>query len=196
MNDGARNDRQDHRRAALLLIDVVNDLEFDGGSRLLPAALKAADAIVRTKASAAAHGIPTIYVNDNFSRWQSNFDRLIDGYLENDVRGAPIIRKLLPDARDYHVLKPHLSGFFGTPLTLLLQHLGATRLILAGLTTDRCVMTTAVDAYMRGFELAVPQDCSASIEPEHHLESLRYMTRVLKADTRPLRERALERDVE
>jgi len=178
-----RGGRKD--RTALLLIDVVNDLEFDGGERLLPAALEMADAIVALKDVAYSRGLPTIYVNDNFSRWQANIDLLIETYLEQDVRGAPVIRKLRPDARDYHVLKPHQSGFFATPLERLLEHLDVKRLILAGLTTDRCVLFTAMDAYMRGYALSVPADCSAAIEPKHHAECIAYMARVLKAETRP-----------
>lgn len=181
-----QTERSTKGRAALLLIDVVNDFEFDGGDRLLPAALEATEAIVALKDAAYAADMPTIYVNDNFSRWQSNFDQLIATYLDAGVRGSPLIRRLLPDARDYHVLKPHLSGFFGTPLSLLLEHLGVRRLILAGFTTDRCIMLTAADAYMRGFDLLVPEDCTAAVDPEHHLQSVRYMARVLKADTRPI----------
>lgn len=175
----------DKAHTALLLIDVVNHLEFDGGAKLLPAALAMADNLVVLKDAAYSRNLPTIYVNDNFGRWQSNFDLLIENYLESDVRGAPIIRKLAPDARDYHVLKPQQSGFYGTPLSVLLEHLQVSDLILAGLTTDRCVMFTAMDAYVRGFRISVPSDCSASIEHEDHETCLQYMARVLKADTRP-----------
>ena len=185
MQGGAAERGRRDDRPALLLIDVINDLEFEGGERLLPAALEMADAIVALKDVAYSRGLPTIYVNDNFSRWQANIDLLIETYLEQQARGAEVIRRLRPDARDYHVLKPHQSGFFGTPLELLLEHLDVNRLILTGLTTDRCVMFTAMDAYMRGFRLAVPADCSAAIEPAHHEQSLEYMSRVLKAETRP-----------
>lgn len=178
----------DDAATALLLIDVINDLEFDGGDRLLPAAVAAADHIFDLKSAAHSRRLPTLYVNDNFGRWQSNFDALIDGYLEDDVRGAPIIRKLAPGARDYHVLKPQQSGFFATPLTVLLRHLNVANLILTGFTTDRCVMFTAMDAYTRGFKVAVPRNCCAAIEPGDHEQCLGYMRRVLKADVRPWRE--------
>ncbi len=180
-----KRERDRNHRAALLLIDVINDLEFDGGDRLLPAALAMADAIAALKSAARSRGVPTIYVNDNFSHWKSSFELLIETYLERNVRGAPLIRTLRPDEHDYHVLKPHQSGFFGTPLELLLEHLEVDRVILTGLTSDRCVMLTAMDAYMRGYGIAVPADCAAAIEAEHHAESLAYVSRVLRADTRP-----------
>ena len=180
-----KRERARNNRPALLLIDVINDLEFDGGDRLLPAALAMAEAIAALKTAARARGIPTIYVNDNFSHWQSSIEVLIDTYLARNVRGAPLVRMLRPDQDDYHVLKPHQSGFFGTPLELLLEHLEADRVLITGLTSDRCVMLTAMDAYMRGYGIAVPADCAAAIEPEHHDQSLAYMARVLQAETRP-----------
>ncbi|HEX7081850.1 MAG TPA: isochorismatase family cysteine hydrolase [Gammaproteobacteria bacterium] len=185
MPEGLRERGPGKARKALLLIDVINALEFDGGDQLLPSALEMADCIVALKDATYLRNVPTIYVNDNFSRWQSNFDLLVESSLESGVKGAPVIRKLVPDARDYHVLKPHQSGFFGTPLSLLLEHLEVSDLILAGLTTDRCVMFTAIDAYMRGYRIGVPSDCCAAIERRHHEDALGYIERVLKADVRP-----------
>jgi nicotinamidase-related amidase len=56
--------------------------------------------------------------------------------------------------------------------------------ILTGLTGDICVLLTAHDAYMRDLQLVVPADCVASIDPAENEHALRYMARVLKADTR------------
>jgi nicotinamidase-related amidase len=175
----------------LLLVDVINHLEFEGGEFLLEPAMAAAGQIAALKTAAAAAGVPAVYVNDNFGRWQSNFDRLIEDYLEQDVRGADLIRTLRPKPHDYHVLKPKPSGFFATPLELLLRHFKASRLVIAGFTADHCVLLTATDAYMRGFELCLPSDCTASIRPEHRDAALAYAARVLKAETEEWRELTL-----
>jgi nicotinamidase-related amidase len=60
----------DHSKIALLLIDVINDLEFDGGEVLAEHALPAAKKIASLKSIARLVGIPTIYVNDNFGKWR------------------------------------------------------------------------------------------------------------------------------
>jgi len=83
------------------------------------------------------------------------------------------------------VLKPKHSGSYGTPLELLLAHLGARTVIIAGLTAEGCVLCTASDAYMCDYRLLVPSDCVASVEPDDCRRSLEHMQRVLKADTRP-----------
>jgi nicotinamidase-related amidase len=169
--------------AALLLIDVINDLEFPGGEELLPHALEAAHAIAGLKDRCKRTGIPAIYINDNFGRWQSDFRKLVEHCVDDPVRGREIARLLRPDEdRDYFVLKPKHSGFFSTTLDTLLDHLGARKLIIAGFTADSCVLFTAGDAYMRDYELFVPADCVASEDPAENQRELLHMQRVLKAN--------------
>jgi nicotinamidase-related amidase len=127
-------------------------------------------------------GVPVVYVNENFGRWRSDFRALLQRCLDTPVRGRPVVRLLRPDDRDYFVLKPKHSGFYSTTLHLLLRHLGATTVILTGLTGDICVLLTAHDAYMRDLQLLVPADCVASADPAENAHALRYMARVLKAD--------------
>src|SRR5687768_7373596 len=75
---------------ALLLVDVINELEFDGASRLLAPALRMARRIASLKARAVRAGVPCVYVNDNFGQWRSDFRRLVERCLTEDVRGQEI----------------------------------------------------------------------------------------------------------
>jgi nicotinamidase-related amidase len=175
----------DDTAVALLLIDVINDLEFDGGEALLAHALPMATQIATLKRRATQMGIPAIYVNDNFGRWQSDFAKLLTHCLDDGVRGQPLAERLRPDPDDYFVLKPKHSGFYATTLDLLLRYLHVTTVILSGLTGDICVLFTANDAYMRDFQLVVPADCVASQDAEENQHALRHMQRVLKADIQP-----------
>ena len=169
---------------ALLLIDAINDLEFEGGGNLLKPALRMAQHLRRLKLRSSALGIPAVYVNDNFGRWSSDFRVLIDHCLRVDVRGRPIAELLQPEKNDYFVLKPKHSGFFSTTLELLLKFLGASTLILGGMTTDNCVLFTASDAFLREYHLFVPADCVAASSARSHRASLQHMRRVLQADIR------------
>lgn len=169
---------------ALLLIDVINDLEFHSGEKLVEHAIPMARHIAQLKREAKKSGIPCLYVNDNFGQWQSDFKHLVASCVGDEARGAPIARELAPQHDDYFVLKPRHSGFFQTPLDLLLQNLRAKKLILCGLTTDSCVLFTANDAYLRGFEILVPADCCAAVAKHRHIGALGQMRRTLKADTR------------
>ena len=170
--------------AALLVIDMINDLEFEGGEKLLPQAVRAARHIGALKLRARKAGVPVIYANDNFGRWRSDFREVVQHCLNDGVRGRPLAELLRPEREDYFVLKPRHSGFYGTTLATLLEYLGATRLILTGINGDNCVLMTAMDAYVREYRLHVPADCSASIEARHNRSALEHMKRVLHADTR------------
>lgn len=175
----------DEAQVALVLIDVVNDLEFEGSEKLLAQALPAADRIAALKRRARAARVPSIYVNDNFGRWQSDFRRILERALEPGVVGRPLVEKLVPEEEDYFVLKPKHSGFYSTTLDTLLQHLGTRTLVLTGFAANICVLFTANDAYMRDYRLVVPPDCVASNTPEETRQALELMRTVLKADVRP-----------
>ncbi len=168
---------------ALVLVDVINDMEFEGGERLLQTALPAAERIAALKARAREAGVPVIYCNDNFGRWRSDFHDVVEHVMGDGVRGEPLARLLKPDDDDYFVLKPKHSAFFATTLDTLLNYLGARRLIFCGFSGDVCVLFSAGDAHMRDFHLHVPSDCIASIFPEENKRVLSYMRRVLSVNT-------------
>ena len=191
-NEDLHGNVPDKAEVALLLIDVINDLEFDSGEQLLKHALPMAERIAALKKRCKQAEIPVVYVNDNFGKWQSDFNKILKHCLEDDVRGKPLAELLRPDQDDYFVLKPKHSGFFSTTLDTLLEYLKARTLILTGVTADICVLFTANDAYMRDFNLVIPSDCVASNDAEENEHALVLMQRVLKADTTPSVELDLE----
>ena len=184
-NDDLHGNAPDEAPVALLLIDVINDLEFEGGEALLEQALPMVRRLAALKRRARLAGIPAVYVNDNFGRWRSDFRALVAHCADDDVRGRPLAQTLRPDEEDYFVLKPKHSGFFSTTLDTLLTYLKVNTVILTGLTGDICVLFTANDAYMRDFHLVVPGDCTVSISPEENEHALRQMGTSLKADVTP-----------
>jgi nicotinamidase-related amidase len=166
----------------LLLIDVINPMDFPGAEALLEPAQHAADRIRALKERCARHGIPAIYVNDNYDCWHLGFQALVEKLRTADVPGCPIIERLAPDSsRDFYILKPSHSGFFSTALEVLLARLGSRILIMTGFAGDICVLFTANDAYMRGFEVVVPRDCIASESARSNEDALEQMERLLKA---------------
>jgi nicotinamidase-related amidase len=179
------NHAPDKADTALLLIDVINPLDFEGGEKLLAQALPMARFLASLKRCAKAAGVPVIYVNDNFGRWRSDFPSLVKRCLEAHVRGRPVVEQLTPEDDDYFVLKPKHSAFFQTNLEILLKYLGADTLIMTGMAGDICVLFSANDAYMRDFRIIVPPDCTASEDADHNRQVLMLMRRVLKAEITP-----------
>jgi nicotinamidase-related amidase len=172
-------------RTALLLIDFMNPLDFDGGAALARGAVRAAANTARLKARLARQHVPVIYCNDNFGHWESEFAALVE-YCRS-LGGAParFAELLAPGRADRSILKPRHSAFFGTPLEFLLDELRIERVVLTGLAADNCIMFTAHDAYLRKYDIWVPSDCVASERTSFARNALAHMARVTKADVRP-----------
>lgn len=150
------------RRAALIVIDVINRFDFPEAPGLLREALRAAPRIAALARRFRAARWPVVYANDNHGKWRSNFQQVIAACAHEGAPGAPLARALAPAPSDYFVLKPEQSAFFATPMEDLLRDLRVRDVVLAGLAGDGCVLATAVDANMRGFGVRVPSDCCAS----------------------------------
>lgn len=176
--------RKPATRSALVIIDMINALDFPEGPRLLRHALPAARRIARLKQRLKPRGIPTIYVNDNFTHWLNDFGELVAICSQPDAPGAPLAQALAPETDDYTILKPHQSAFYNTPLEVLLAKLEVRRVILTGVAGDHCILASAFDAHMRELEVVVPQDCIASVTPARNRNALAVL-RNLGVDTVP-----------
>ena len=175
----------DKAPVALVLIDVINALEFPEGAQLARHALPMARRLAALKARARKAGIPAIYVNDNFGKWQSDLTRLLEHTLGTENRGRRMVELLRPEPDDYFVLKPKHSGFFSTTLDILVEYLKVRTLILTGVAGNICVLFTAQDAFLRDLNVVVPSDCVASNDARANRFALDHMRTVLGADTRP-----------
>lgn len=170
---------------ALLLIDVINDLAFEGSQDLIVQAEPMATRLAAFKRRAAAAGVPTIFINDNFGQWRSDFRKTVAHCTSRTSPGRRVSQRLRPTARDYFVLKPKHSGFFDTTLDTLLSALKIRRVILTGIAGNICVLFTANDAYMRELTIFAPSDCIVSNTAADNDHALRQMEMVLKGNTTP-----------
>jgi nicotinamidase-related amidase len=164
---------------AVLVIDLISDFSFPDGEQLARAAARIAKPISRLCERARRHGVPVVFVNDHRGRWRSDRDQLIAHCSSDDSLGQPVVRQLAPQPDDYFIFKPKHSCFYATPLEELLRHLGASKLVLTGSTIEQCVLFTAIDAYVRDFELVVPPDCVTGVTLR--AQALAHMKQLLDA---------------
>src|SRR6476661_6136842 len=169
----------------LLLVDFITSLDFPGSEKLAPHALAAARATAALKQRLHDEGVPTIYANDNYGVWQSDFHSLVSTCLGLDGPAGDIAKLLYPQADDITILKPRHSAFYASALELLLTEMGARELVICGLATDMCVQLTAADAFLREYRVWVPAYCNAAETPQAKQTSLAYIGNVLKCDVRP-----------
>ena len=182
-NDKLHGNVPDSSPVALILIDVINDLDFPQNASLL----KQIPALTKNIATLAKRcrksGIPVIYVNDNRGKWRSDFSSVIAHCKRPGMPGRHLVEQLAPEAGDYMVLKPKHSAFYSTPLDTLLAYLKTKTVILAGLTTAACVLLTAGEIYVRDLGLFVPADCVAALSKADHRRALAIMRTSFQADS-------------
>jgi len=179
--DSLSSERAAHG-TALLIIDMISCWDFPDADALLRGAVAIAAPIAQLKSRCTAAGVPTIYCNDNRGRWRSDFRSLFDSALACGGEGGEIARRLAPGPKDYFVLKPMQSSFFETPLASLLKYLDVHRLILTGISSDQCVMASAMEAGLRGLDVVVPQEAVASQTPERNAAALRQFKETHKLE--------------
>ena len=165
---------------ALLLVDVINDFRHEDGEKLLAAFRGRHAGLVAAVEQARGNEIPIVYANDNRGVWDGNRDRLVADAVENGL-GGELVDTIAPDENDRFVVKPRYSAFDHTPLELILRSLDIERILLAGMSTEGCVVQTAIDGRELGFKITVLRDACAS--PDERLEqvALAYLEEVVGA---------------
>ncbi|MGF2614045.1 cysteine hydrolase [Rossellomorea vietnamensis] len=165
---------------ALLIIDILNPFDFEHGKTLADHTTKMVKPLDSLRGACRQNNMPVIYINDHYTLWQADLKKIYDKCL-NDI-SRPIIETLKPGKDDYFLIKPKHSAFYGTALNTLLHSLKVDTLILTGIAGNICVLFTANDAYMREFNLIIPEDCIASVSEDDNRYALEMMKNVLKAD--------------
>lgn len=178
--------------AALLLVDVINDLEYPGGDELLRHARPMAQRTAALRERARRTGIPTIYVNEPGARHQTTFNHLVDHCLMPSVRGRAVVELLRPEQDDYFIVAPLESTTLLAKLDALAKTLQFQTLILAGLAASIQVRFVANDTYLSGFRFVVPEDCVASKTKAHTRSVLDQVQTALDADVVPSAELPLQ----
>ena len=150
------------RRDALIIIDVLNPLDFPGAEKIHPWAKRMTPRLLSVRSRARRSGLPVIHVNDNLNDFHNSFEDVVRKTCQSRSPGGRISRRLQPGRGDFRMLKPRHSAFFSTPLDLLLKSMDVRRVILSGIATNLCVLFTAHDAHMLGYKIIVISDCCAA----------------------------------
>jgi nicotinamidase-related amidase len=159
---------------ALVVVDMLNPYEHCDADKLTESVETVVEPIARLIARAGDEGTEVIYVNDNYGDWDSSARRLTESALEG--RRPDLVEPIAPAEGTPFVIKPRHTIFYETPLAYLLWKMEIDRLVLVGQVTEQCILYSALDAYVRHLQVAVPPDAVAHIYPalaESALEMMR-----------------------
>ena len=165
---------------ALLVIDVIHDF-VDGkfGSKRAQNILPPLKNLLTYSHQ---ENVPVIFISDAHIPNLDNEFEIWGQHAVEGSKGAEIVKEVNPRKEDYRVLKRHYSSFYATGLDDLLRQLNVDTLILTGLVTNICVQHTAADAFFRGYNIIIPQDCVEAATDEVQNTSLRYMEEMYGAE--------------
>lgn len=146
---------------AILVVDMLNDFLTPGGKMVLEGGDALFEPIKNLLTEGRSKGIPIVYVNDSH-RVSLRLDREFTKRAEHCIEGtwgAEVVKELSPQPEDFIVKKSRFSGFFETDLDLTLKDLKIETVIVVGVVTNICVRSTIHDAFFRGYQVIVPEDC-------------------------------------
>jgi nicotinamidase-related amidase len=176
----------------LLIIDMINPMDFPGAETMRPGAEAVADVALILREESDRLGVPVVYVNDNYGQWHSEKSKIVEACAAPESVGRAMVGRIAPREDDYFIIKPQFSGFYSTNLPVLLPRLGVNRLVLTGIAADICVLFTAGDAHMREYDLWAPEDAVASESDERTQWALDIMRKSMGAEIRSTKALNLE----
>ena len=158
---------------------MLNSYEHDDADALTENVETIIDPLRGLIARAEDDGAEIIYVNDNYGDWNSSQEELAKQAL--DGARPDLVEPLLPpDGADF-VIKARHTVFYMTPLEYLLGQKDVGHLVLAGQVTEQCILYSALDAYVRHFDVSIPRDGVAHIHENLAEASLEMMERNMNA---------------
>jgi nicotinamidase-related amidase len=99
-----------------------------------------------------------------------------------------LVRPIVPADGCLLLTKVRHSVFYATALDYLLGQLSTRRLILAGQVTEQCILYSALDAYVRHFDVVIPSDAVVHLDAGLGDAALEMMRRNMSAEIVPASE--------
>ena len=169
---------------ALIVIDMLNTYDHEDAETLADSVRDALPRMVELRDAAKARAdVKLVYVNDNYDQWEAGRETLIEQAIKG--RHPDLVEPITPEGDRPFLPKGRHSIFYETALAHLLRVEGVERVVLVGQVTEQCILYSALDAYLRGYQVVVPRDAVAHID-EHLAEAaLEMMERNLHAELVP-----------
>jgi nicotinamidase-related amidase len=170
-------------RIATIVIDMLNPYDHEDADALAEQARTRIEPLQELIQATRESDAELVYVNDNYGEWTAGRPELVAAALAGDHRD--LVEPIVPPEDAPFVVKARHSIFYQTQLEYLLRQEGIDRLVLAGQVTEQCVLYSALDGYVRHFEITVAADCVAHIHPPLAEAALEMMRVNMRAHVAP-----------
>jgi len=169
---------------ALIVIDMLNAYDHEDADALAKSVEAKLPQIVDLRDAAGERDdVMLVYVNDNHDAWDSERDDLVERACQG--KRPELVEPIVPVGRVAFFPKGRHSIYYQTALDHLLKVEEVERVILAGQVTEQCILYSALDAYLRGYDVVIPPDAVAHIDDEFAKAALGMMERNMHAELIP-----------
>jgi nicotinamidase-related amidase len=165
---------------ALIVVDMLNRYEHEDAQQLLDSVRGVVPPLAHLIKNARETETLTIYVNDNHGDWKAGRTQLSEWALQGADRS--VIEPILPPQDVPFLIKARHSVFYETQLEYLLRHENIKRVVLCGQVTEQCILYSALDAYVRHFQVVIARDAVAHIHEDLAEAALQMMKRNMRAE--------------
>ncbi len=166
---------------AVLVIDMMNSYQHPDAEQLIPNVEKIIDPLTDlVRRARESDDVDLVYVNDNYGDFTAEFSDIVRSACDGER--PDLVEPIVPGQGSRVVTKVRHSAFYATPVAYLLRRLDTKRLILTGQVTEQCILYSALDAYVRHFQVVVPTDAVAGIDGELAAAALKMMQRNMDAE--------------
>jgi nicotinamidase-related amidase len=169
---------------ALIVIDMLNTYDHADADQLAACVREKLPRMIELRDAAKANDdVKLVYVNDNYDEWEAGRETLIERALNG--KHPELVKPITPEGDRPFLPKGRHSIFYETAVGHLLRVEGVERVVMIGQVTEQCILYSALDAYLRGFQVIVPPDAVAHIDEELARASMRMMEENMHAELTP-----------
>jgi len=169
---------------ALIVIDMLNAYDHEDADALAQSVREQLPQIVELRDQARERDdVLLVYVNDNHDAWDVGREELVERALAGEHH--ELVEPIAPRDPLPFLPKGRHSIFYQTAVDHLLRIEDVERVILVGQVTEQCILYSALDAYLRGYDVVVPPDAVAHIDETLAKAALAMMEHNMHADLVP-----------
>jgi nicotinamidase-related amidase len=158
--------------AALIVIDMLNPYDHPDAEPLTESVRGMIDQL-QALIAAARDEVQLVYVNDHNDDWTAGPKEIAQRALKGDA--PELVEPLLPPEDVPFIIKARHSIFYQSLLEYFLRREEISRLVFTGQVTEQCILYSALDGYLRHFEVVVATDAIACIHQDLAQAAMRMM---------------------
>ncbi len=184
-------------KTALLVLDLINEIVHPSGKYSSEGYFDQVTCrdVIHNAKKAIEHArrleMLVIYVivgfSENYVEWPKNSPVFRSAKTEKRIIlgtwGTQIHSSIEPKPHEKIIVKNRINSFYQTNLELLLKNNDIQTVLLTGVSTEFVILSTAMQAHDKDYQVVVLEDATASSHEDLHISAIKILERIAKVNT-------------